>query len=97
MDEVDEKCLQFINEIDKAMYVKVVKFYPDDPDSESIIGVLVWYGGHTVQFFNDNLNEDVYNIGDFSKNEVPFEVAKKEIEEIANDIVQGRWDEYGDQ
>lgn len=97
MDVADGKWQDFLNDIDGAIYVKVVKFNPDDPDSESIIGVLTWYGGHTVLFFNENLNEEVYNIGDFSKNEVPFEVAKKAIEEIANDIVQGRWDEYGDQ
>jgi len=90
MDGADEEWLDFLNDIDGARYVKVVRLFDTDTDPEHIIGVLVWYGGHTVQFFDNNLDEDVYNIGDFSKNEVPFEVAKKEIEEIADYIIDKR-------
>jgi len=94
MNEADKKWLYLAEAIDEAVYVRAVRLGFEDNDIEDIIGVLIWYGGHTVRFINSELGEDVYNIGDFSKDEVPFEVAQEKIEEIADSMINSYWNEF---
>ena len=90
MNKDDEKWLDFIYAIDEARFIRTVR----TRDNE-ILAILVWHGGHTIHIHNSDGKEvDVWNVGDFAKEEVPFDLIEEEMEIIANEILIDWYDGY---
>lgn len=57
--------------LDEARYVRY------DPRDDT---VLAWFGGHGIHVYNANGDElDLFNVGDFSKNDASLEDVKKAV------------------
>jgi len=74
----------FIDAIDNAKYIKVVR----DQDTDMPLAILVWYGGHQISIFNtDGKEVDIRSFGDFSTNELPLYLVENEMRLIENEII----------
>ena len=74
----------FIDAIDNAKYIKVVR----DQDTDMPLAILVWYGGHQISIFNtDGKEVDIRSFGDFSTNELPLYLVENEMRLIENEIL----------
>ena len=69
---------------DKLDGTRLVKKVVLDDDT---VGLIAWYGSHGLHLYDMLCKEiDIRNIGDFSQQSVPFEVAEKEINKWIQDI-----------
>ena len=69
------------DELDGARLVKKIVL---DNDT---VGLIAWYGSHELHLYDMLCKEiDIRNVGDFSQESIPFELAEKKIDEWIQDI-----------